>query len=496
MIEIPGLMSPQPYVHSKEADGGDYLSTDFYGNRNRHGTVYLSSLNSRLLMDNNMIFYGHHLQTTGMFGKLMDYKNASTFKKAPVIILDGLIGKSVWIIFSAHVSEPEPWYSSPVIGKQLYADYIEELQARSLFTTNIDVSADDRIITLSVCDYTFEDMRFLVHARRLRPGEEIPTEVIAEKNLNQKSYNVSNLFPIRDISLANTAIAQHPTNHRMFYYQMQDGFINRYSGHTTEAQGPFRAMSHFGITSKSFAAAHIRDIIDLEEKERSLYLAVQATGGNIGINLYTAGIAQSILRFEGLVTPYGTDARYPALQGAPNHLVWLLYTVVSDSGSHIYRVLLQDEKAEGEPEFLYTVPDVFDARPLGCFRIDGELYIIWHESENGFIRAARPGSSEIYSINDEIALDARVILYGDQTGSIIKMTVERRGRTSFLTFNLNEINPLSDALTPKDDDDDPTGDDPYDDDPPDGNDDDPPDPTPPDTTTPDDDPPEDTSTED
>jgi len=474
MIEIPGLIDAQPYVHSQTSDGSDYLSTDFNGNRNRHGTIFLSSLNSRLLMDNNTVFYGHHLDTGGMFARLMRYKEAETFKRAPVIVLDGLIGESKWIIFSAHVSEPEPWYSNPVLSMSAYADYIEELQARSLFTTDVEVTANDRIITLSVCDYTYEDMRFLVHARRLRHGEQVPTEVIAEKNLNRKDFQVSNLQPVGAIRSTSTAVAQTPDSGRIYYYQMQNGFIQRYSGNMGDAQGPFRALTHSGISERSFAAAHIRNVAydyDGGGGARTLYLAIQAVGGEVGINLYTSGLAQGMIRHDGLVTPPGVNARFPALQGAGNENVWLLYSVPGDISSLIYRVLLVDERASGAPELLYTVKGVTDARPLGYFNIAGESLIVWHEAANGFIRSAKPGGDAVYSINDGIEADARVIIFGDRSGHDMRVAVEVKGRmffTSIDTSSRRVVSTLPDAILPEEDDDpDPDGDD-------DGTDEDPP----------------------
>ena len=450
MIEIPGLIPSQPYVHSKVSGGADYLNTDFHGKRNRHGTVYLSSLNGRLLMDNNSIFFGHHLETGGMFARLMQYKNAETFKKAPVIILDSLMGEFTYIIFSAHVSEPEHWYTSPIIGKQEYADYVEELQARSLFITDVEVTADDRVITLSVCDYTYEDMRFLVHARRLRPGEEVPTEVIAEPNLNRKDFEVSNLQPLGEINLKSTAVAQNPTNGRMFYYQMQAGMIHRYSGNTAEAQGPFRALSRSGVTVNSFAAAHIVNIRNEEdESSRALYLAIEGVGGHTGvINLYSAGLAQGMIRLEGRISPEGVNARYPALQGSEGGIIWLLYTVPGEESSHIYRVALQGHRVAGEPEFLFTVPGVTDARPVGFNYIDGEMLVIWHEAANGFLRAAKPASGAIYSLNDEIGERARVMPYGDVSGHILRLAVERFGRVFFTSVNITELHPVTVTKSP------------------------------------------------
>ena len=180
LIEIPGVVTRQPYVLSQ--DNSEYLSQDFYGKRNPVGTIFLSKYNDRLMMDNNSTIFGHYSDTGAMFAKLTDYKNAATFAQSPVIVLDSLIGKSVWIVFASHVVESDVWWMTPYNDKDDYAAFLEEIKARSLFITDVDVTVNDRIITLSVCDYSYDDMRFIVHARKLRPGELSPEAVTATAN--------------------------------------------------------------------------------------------------------------------------------------------------------------------------------------------------------------------------------------------------------------------------------------------------------------------------
>ncbi len=50
--------------------------------------------------------------------------------------------------------------------------YVQEVARRSYITTDIPVSYGDNLLTLSTCDYEFDDSRFVVVAKRLEEGED------------------------------------------------------------------------------------------------------------------------------------------------------------------------------------------------------------------------------------------------------------------------------------------------------------------------------------
>ncbi|MBQ4626295.1 MAG: hypothetical protein IJB45_03480, partial [Clostridia bacterium] len=52
-----------------------------------------------------------------------------------------------------------------------FAKYIEEIDKRKLYTTGVELSPHDKILTLSTCCYDFEDARLVVVGRLLREGE-------------------------------------------------------------------------------------------------------------------------------------------------------------------------------------------------------------------------------------------------------------------------------------------------------------------------------------
>jgi sortase B len=169
-IEIPELGILLPYVHTD--NNKTYLATAFDGTRNRSGTIFLNSENDPLLLDRNNVLFGHNMRNGTMFGGLYKLKAPEYFGQTPVITLNGLTGKTQWLVFAAYVCEPDWGFIRTDWDTDGFADFLAEIQKRNIHTTNIDVDPKtDRILTLSTCSHEFEDARFVVHARRLRSGE-------------------------------------------------------------------------------------------------------------------------------------------------------------------------------------------------------------------------------------------------------------------------------------------------------------------------------------
>jgi sortase B len=427
MVSLPGLGIETPYVYTTDND--IYLNRTFDGKISPVGTVFLNCWNDRLLMDRNSVLYGHNIKAGDMFAPLLRYKQAETFQKAPVVYLDGLTGETVWIIFAAYVTEPDWGYVEPNPSRAAFADMLDEIKARSWFITDVDVNEDDRILTLSTCDYTYEDMRFAVHARLLRPGEEIPASVAAETNPERKPYNIPSQKKLSEIEANRTAVLLHPNSNRMYFYQPRDGGIDWYSGNTSIVQGVY--SSYTGrVANNSFIAA----VYDPDPDKKMVYVAVDNFNKQKGITLLTNRLSSGALYSRGVITPPGVDAKFPALT-YDDETVWLLYTVPREGGEDIYRRKLHDGKAVGDPELLLAAPAGSGARPLGCYTVDGSLLLFWHETASKKVYGAWEGSDPFEA---SLTGDAdRVTLYGLVSGGKIRAAAEKNGKLTFASVDLS-----------------------------------------------------------
>lgn len=426
-VSIPGAVKPliEPLIYVHSHDNEEYLTKNFEGKHSPLGTIFLSALNDHLLMDRNIILYGHNMSSGDMFSALTQYKKAAAFRDSPIIFLEGLPENSVWVVFASYVTEPDwAFIIDPMKDNDDFGELLAEVAARSLFNTDVDVNESDTILTLMTCEHgAYEDLRFAVHARKLRPGEEMPESVTAVENPNRKPYNIPSQMRLSEIAPSRTAVMLRPGNNRLYYYQPRNGGIDWYSGNTTTVQGVYSNYSG-GISQNSFLAAVY------DGSERRLYLAADNVGGRAGVHLFSSYSPSGSLSSHGRVA----DGKNPALVHEDG-VTWLLYTVAGNSGETIYRRKIKERGVSGEPELLRELSGVFGARPLGRYTVGGVPVLFWHDTAGSRVRGAWEGG-ETFDLS--LSGDAtRVTFYGTASG--LRAATEKNGRISFGTVDLSAL---------------------------------------------------------
>ncbi len=152
-----------------QTDNNDYyLSHSFFKNESIEGAVFqdylCDTINTR-----NHILYSHYMSDESMFGSLWDYQDKSYYEQHPIIKFDQPGNPGDWEIFSVYITEADYDYRQPKFSSDTdFVDYMNRLKKRSLYDTSIDISPADEVLTLSTCIYTFDNARFVVHARKVR----------------------------------------------------------------------------------------------------------------------------------------------------------------------------------------------------------------------------------------------------------------------------------------------------------------------------------------
>lgn len=173
-------------------DNEYYLKHDFYGKANTNGTVFMDVRNHVYPPDYNTIVYGHNVGDN-MFHILESYKKLEYLKAHPTVSFDTLYEQGEYVIFSVFLAstredQGEVFNYINRLGLKTEAEknaYLGELVDHSLMDTGVEVTAQDRLLTLSTCSYEFEDARTVVVARRLRPGETAQSFATGAYALNQ-----------------------------------------------------------------------------------------------------------------------------------------------------------------------------------------------------------------------------------------------------------------------------------------------------------------------
>ena len=167
-ITIPGTKVDYPILQRPE-DDTYYLDHTVDGTQGLPGSIYTESVHAQDFSESNTVIYGHNMRDDSMFGSLHDYEKADFFKEnrdiiiyTPEHILNYKIFAAVtysdaYIPFSYDFTTDE--------GYQSFLDSIyESKNMTNQFADDVEVTTNDRIITLSTCVGNQPNKRYLVLA--------------------------------------------------------------------------------------------------------------------------------------------------------------------------------------------------------------------------------------------------------------------------------------------------------------------------------------------
>lgn len=141
-----------------------YLNKLYDRTGNGSGSIFMDYRNSGDFTDPNNIIYGHRMNNGTMFADISKYSNREFFETHPYILIMTPEANYKLEVFSAYIANTT--YSSWDLtfdGNDVYLNWLNSVADRSYFDTGVELTAEDRTVTLSTCTYEFEDARFIVH---------------------------------------------------------------------------------------------------------------------------------------------------------------------------------------------------------------------------------------------------------------------------------------------------------------------------------------------
>lgn len=168
VIEIPGTPIKYPLLHAD--DNSFYLRKGLNKEYDLAGSIFMDTNNNTDLNDDNTVIYGHHLELESMFTPLDQYRKQDFAEKHTTMYITTEEGLREYEIFSAYGIPSD--YDYRTLEFMYDADkipYFEKLQNNS----EVDLGSrqfteDDTIVTLSTCQYDYDDQRLAVHAVRIK----------------------------------------------------------------------------------------------------------------------------------------------------------------------------------------------------------------------------------------------------------------------------------------------------------------------------------------
>lgn len=174
-ITVPGTAVDYPVVqHPEEADY--YLNHNLDGSKGYPGGIYTQFYNSKDWDDTNTVIYGHNMGNGTMFASLHNYEDPQFFEENPYVYLyleDGRV--RVYQIFAAYeYSNANLVTTFQLLGEEAYEKYLKEIYELdgmvNNFSEDIEVTAEDTIITLETCINQKPNLRYLVQAVLVAEG--------------------------------------------------------------------------------------------------------------------------------------------------------------------------------------------------------------------------------------------------------------------------------------------------------------------------------------
>lgn len=153
-----------PVVQSRDNDY--YLHRDLNGSYLSSGTLFVDYRCAAVGIAQNHIVYGHNMKNSTMFGTLGKYKEQAYYDAHPVLWYltpDG--GYRIDLFAGMVTAADSEVYTPSFAGAEPFGAFLQDIQAKSTFVSDVPVTGADAIVTLSTCSYEFGNARYVVFGR-------------------------------------------------------------------------------------------------------------------------------------------------------------------------------------------------------------------------------------------------------------------------------------------------------------------------------------------
>lgn len=154
------------YVVVKSNNNDYYLNHDFEKNYSNLGWIFMDYRNS--LKDKNIIIYGHNMKNGTMFASLKNILQDEWFNNSENRFVTFVTEnkEKKYEVFSVYQIEYDEKYIQTSFGENEFGDFINEMKSRSKYDFGVEVSSNDKMLTLSTCGAN-SSTRIILHAKEL-----------------------------------------------------------------------------------------------------------------------------------------------------------------------------------------------------------------------------------------------------------------------------------------------------------------------------------------
>ena len=158
------------------SDNEYYMTHTYNKEYSSDGSIFLDKDYDWNIPSSNLLIYGHNNKNGNMFQDLLKYEDENYYKEHPNIRFTTVEDDSLYEIISVFKSRVyykneqnvfRYYFFINADNEEEYNYYVEESKKASLYDTGKTATYGEQLLSLSTCEYSQEDGRFVVVARKV-----------------------------------------------------------------------------------------------------------------------------------------------------------------------------------------------------------------------------------------------------------------------------------------------------------------------------------------
>ncbi|MDO5785052.1 MAG: class B sortase [Eubacteriales bacterium] len=161
-IDYPVMWTPQ--------DPEYYSHRGFDKEESNNGLLFMDAASNASEYGGNLIIYGHNMKNGSMFADLLNYKKKSYWEAHKTIQFDTLYETRIYEIAAVAQSNDLDMlpYGFTNASKEACELAVSNMLDIALYETDVELKYGNDFLTLSTCDYSEDDGRLVVMAKRIQ----------------------------------------------------------------------------------------------------------------------------------------------------------------------------------------------------------------------------------------------------------------------------------------------------------------------------------------
>lgn len=172
-LQIPQTQIDYPVMRA-QGDRDFYLNHDFSGAESAEGALFVDEKNNTYPLDSNTVIYGHNMKNGHVFGTLKRYTDEEFFREHKEIRFDTIYETGIYevvaILKTRILNENEQGFRYYQFfqydNEEEFKECLDFVEKNRIFETGSMLQYGDHLLMLSTCEYSQENGRLVVVARR------------------------------------------------------------------------------------------------------------------------------------------------------------------------------------------------------------------------------------------------------------------------------------------------------------------------------------------